>query len=103
MKETIDATLLRKKQEVFAQIRQDLREGLRKKQLDDRAKGIPPPKPTLEATVLEFPPKLSEQQLIRRQQIIDQTWERVLEERRRVEEVAARGCHRGPSDSDWNL
>lgn len=103
MKETVEAAILRRKQEVFAQIRQDLREGLRKKQLADRARAIPPPKEKLEATVLEFPPKLSEQELIRRQQIIDQAWERVLEERRRVEEVAARSCHRGPSDSDHDL
>jgi hypothetical protein len=103
MKETGEAALLRRKQEAFAQIRRDLREGLRKKQLEDRAKAIPPPKPKLEATVLEFPPKLSEQQLIRRQQIIDQAWERVLEERRELERVAARSCHRGPCDSDWNL
>jgi hypothetical protein len=103
MKETIEAAILRRRQEAFAQICRDLREGLRKKQLEDRAKAIPPPKPKLEATVLEFPPKLSEQQLIRRQQIIDQARERVLEERRRVEEVAARSCHRGPSDSDHDL
>jgi hypothetical protein len=91
------------REEAFSRIRRALREGLRKKQLEDRAKAIPPPKPKLEATVLEFPSKLSEQELIRRQQIIDQTWERVLEERRRVEEVAARSCHRGASDSDHDL
>jgi hypothetical protein len=103
MKETFEAAILRRKQEAFAQIRRDLRDGLRRKQLEDRAKGIPPPKPKLGAIVLEFPPKLSEQQLIRRQQIIDQAWERVREERCRLEEVAARSCHRGPCDSDWNL
>jgi hypothetical protein len=103
MKETVEAALLRRKQEAFDQIRRDLREGLRKKQLKDRAMAVPPPKPKLEATVLEFPPKLSEQALIRRQRIVDQSWERVLEERRRVEEVAARSCHRGPFDSDYNL
>jgi len=94
---------LETREEAFSRICRDLREGLRKKQLEDRARAIPPPKPTCEATVLEFPRKLSEQQLIRRQQIIDQAWERVLEERRRLEEVAARSCHRGPCDSDWNL
>jgi hypothetical protein len=103
MKEMVDAAILRRKQEAFAQIRRDLREGLRRKQLEDRAKGIPPPKPKLEAIVLEFPPKLSEQELIRRQRIIDQAWERLLEERRRLEEVEARSCHRGPFDSDSNL
>jgi hypothetical protein len=103
MRETIEAAILWRKQEAFAQIRRDLREGLRKKQLEDRARAIPPPKPKVEATILEFPPKLSEQQLIRRQQLIDQAWERVLEERRRLEEVAARSCHRGPLDSDYDL
>jgi hypothetical protein len=102
MNETIEAAILRRKQEAFAQIRRDLREGLRKKQLEDRAKAIPPPKPKLEATVLEFPPRLSEQELIRRQQIIDQAWERVLEKRRELERLAARSCHRGPFDSDYD-
>jgi hypothetical protein len=103
MKETAEAASLRRKQEAFAQIRRELREGLRKKQLEDRPKAIPPPKSKLEATVLAFPPKLSEQELIRRQQIIDQAWERVLEERRRLEEATARSFHRGPLDSDHNL
>jgi hypothetical protein len=103
MKETNEAALLRRKQEAFGQIRRDLREGLRKKQLEDRAMAVLPPKPKLEATVLEFPPKLSEQELIRRQQTIDQAWSRVLEERRRLEEAAAQTCHRGFFDSDCNL
>jgi hypothetical protein len=58
-------------------------------------------KPKLEAKVLEFPAKLSEHELIRRQLIIDQTWERVLEQRRELERL--RTCHRGPEDSDYNL
>ena len=91
------------REEAFSRIRRALREGLRKKQLEDRAKAIPPPKRKVEATILAFPPKLSEQELIRRQQIIDQAWERVLEERRRLEEVAARSCHRGLFDSDHDL
>ena len=91
------------REEAYTRICRELREGLRKKQLEDRAKAIPLPKSKLEATVLECPPKLSEQELIRRQQIIDQAWERVLEERRRLEEVAARSCHRGSFDSDRNL
>jgi hypothetical protein len=101
MKETIEAAILRRKQEAFSRICRDLREGLRKKQLEDRAMAVLPPKPKFEATVLEFPPKLSEQELIRRQQIIDQAWERVIEERRRLE--VARSCHRGPFDSDYDL
>ena len=91
------------KEEAFARIRRDLREGLRKKLLEDQARAIPPPEPKLEATVLEFPPKLSEQELIRRQLIIDQAWERVLEQRRELERQAARSCHSGPFDSDYNL
>lgn len=58
-------------------------------------------KPTAE--VVQFPTKLSEWESMRRQQVIDQAWERVLEERRRLEEIAARSCHRGPLDSDNNL
>ena len=91
------------KEEAFARIRRDLREGLRKKLLEDQARAIPPPEPKLEATVLEFPPKLSEQELIRRQLIIDQAWERVLEQRRELERQAARSCHSGPFDSDYKL
>ena len=91
------------KEEAFARIRRDLREGLRKKLLEDRARAIPPPKPKVEARVLEFPPKLSEQELIRRQLIIDQAWERVLEQRRELERQAVRSCHSGPFDSDYNL
>lgn len=55
------------------------------------------------AEVLEFPPKLSEQELLRRQLIIDQAWERVLEQRRELERIADRSCHRGPLDSDSDL
>ena len=91
------------KEEAFARIRRDLREGLRKKLLEDRTRAIPPPEPKVEATVLEFPPKLSEQELIRRQLIIDQAWERVLEQRRELERQAVRSCHSGPCDSDYNL
>jgi hypothetical protein len=93
---------LETREEAFSRICRELREGLRKKQLEGRARAIPPPKLKLEATVLEFPRKLSEQELIRRQQIIDQTWERVLEERCELERLAARSCHRGPFDSDCN-
>lgn len=93
---------LETREEAYSRICRELREGLRKKQLEDRAKAVRPPKPKLEATVLEFPLKLSEQELIRRQRIIDQAWERGLEERRELERPAARSCHRGPFDSDYN-
>ena len=55
------------------------------------------------AEVVQFPAKLSEWELIRRQQVIDQAWERVLEQRCELERIAERGCHRGPGDSDCNL
>lgn len=57
---------LETREEAYSRICRELREGLRKKQLEDRAKAVRPPKPKLEATVLEFPLKLSEQELIRR-------------------------------------
>ncbi len=94
---------LETREEAFSRIRRNLREGLRKKQLEDRARAIPPPKPKLEATILEFPPKLSEQELIRRQQMLDQAWERLLEEQRYLEELERGYCHRGPLDSDYDL
>jgi len=80
------------KEAAFARIQQ---EALRKKMVA--------PKPKLEGKVLGFPPKLSEHELIRRQMVIDQAWEQVLEQRRGVERIAERSCHRGPFDSDWNL
>jgi hypothetical protein len=59
------------------------------------------------ADVVEFPGKqsneLSELELIRRQRVIDQTWERVVAERRELERIARQSCHRGPLDSDSNL
>ena|SRR6516164_1699763 len=91
------------KEAAFARIQQQLREALSKKMMEDRADAVPPPRPKLEGKVLEFPPKLSEHELLRRQMVIDQAWERVLEERRELERIAERSCHRGPGDSDWNL
>jgi len=67
----------------------------------------PPPKPKLEAEVLPFPPKLSEQELIRRQEVIDKIWIRNLAAKRELEAEAeaeaAESCHRGPSDPDWEI
>jgi hypothetical protein len=62
MKETVEAAILRRKQEAFAQIRRDLRDGLRKNQLEDRAKATPPLKLKVKATVLDFPPKRAGQE-----------------------------------------
>jgi len=87
----------RYKEAVFARIKEDMWESFYQKFPWER------PKPKPDATVLEFPPKLSEQELIRRQQIIDQAWERMVEQRRELERLSAQSCHRGPQDSDWNL
>ena len=57
----------------------------------------------VEAEVLKFPPKLSEQELIRRQQIIEQTWRLTVERREELEREMERSCHRGPLDSDADL
>jgi len=91
------------KEAAFALISQELREAVRKKMLDNKANAVPAPKPTLEGKVLEFPPKLSEHELMRRQLILDQAWERLLEQRHELERLLERSCHRGPLDSDWNL
>ena len=80
----------RYKEAAFARIKQQIREKLF-------------PEEHKSAEIVEFPAKLSEWELMRRQAIIDQTWERVLEQRRELERIAERSCHRGPGDSDWNL
>lgn len=61
----------------------------------------PKPKPKPPAQIVYWPKPLSQLELSRRQAIIDATWERVLEERRALEEVASRTCHIGPGDPDW--
>lgn len=63
----------------------------------------PQPKPKTEAEVLPFPPILSEQQLQRRQQVIDAVWERVQAERQKLEAEARQGCHVGPDEPDYRL
>lgn len=73
---------LEAREEAYSCIYGDLRDGLQKNRLEDRARATPPPKPKVEVTVLDLPPKRSEQELIRRQLIVD--WERVLEQRRRL-------------------
>jgi len=57
------------------------------------------PKPPAE--VVPFPPKLSEQELMRRQAVIDQTWERNLVRWQELEAEYGRTCHRGPGDPDY--
>jgi hypothetical protein len=53
--------------------------------------------------VVEFPQMLSQQELMRRQAIIDQQWEAMLIEKTRIrEEVERRSFHRAPGDPDWS-
>jgi hypothetical protein len=61
----------------------------------------PKPKPKLEAEVLPFPPLLSEQELCRRQEILDAAWKRHLAAQRELEAERAQSCHRGPGDPDY--
>jgi hypothetical protein len=61
----------------------------------------PPPKP--EAEIVPFPPKLSEQELCRRQELLDQQWAANLAAQRELEAEARKRCHRGPSDPDWEI
>jgi hypothetical protein len=51
----------------------------------------------------EPPRQLSDEELWRRQQIIDRVWRQNLEAKRELEEMYSQGCHRGRGDSDWNL
>jgi hypothetical protein len=74
-------------------------EGLYEDLMPDPPK--PQPKPKLEADVLPFPPILSEQELARRQRLVDQSWERTLAAQRDLEAEARERCHRGPGDPDW--
>jgi len=62
-----------------------------------------PPRPHLEAEVLPFPPRLNDQELSRRQMVIDAVWERNLAAKRELEAEAARSCHVGFGDPDWRL
>jgi hypothetical protein len=52
--------------------------------------------------VVEFPPKLSAQELARRQAVIDAHWEAMLREKAELQaQQEARTFHRGPGDPDW--
>jgi phosphoribosylaminoimidazole carboxylase (NCAIR synthetase) len=54
--------------------------------------GQPKPKP---AEVLAFPDKLREQELMRRQAVIDAQWQRNLDAKDELERQFGRGFHRG--------
>jgi hypothetical protein len=47
------------------------------------------------AEVVQFPDRMSEQELYRRQAAIDQAWRRTLDARRDLEERFSRGFHKG--------
>ena len=53
--------------------------------------------------VVEFPQKLSEHELMRRQAILDQHWQAMLDEKAFLrEEAERRGFHKAPGDPDWS-
>jgi len=54
--------------------------------------------------VVEFPSKLSELELIRRQAIIDQHWQAMLDEKEMLRrEAERRSFNKAPGDPDWKL
>jgi hypothetical protein len=66
----------------------------------DLLRDLLPPKPAQpKADVVPFPPLLSQQELMRRQAVIDQCWAQNLARWRELERDA--GFHRGPGDPDW--
>jgi len=58
----------------------------------------PPPKPKLEAEVLEWPKIIARD---RYQQMLDAAQDLWLQRQRELEAEAARSCHRGPGDDDY--
>ena len=59
------------------------------------------PPPRSKAEIIPWPKTLSDIELVRRQAIIDATWERVVAERERMEADACRTCHVGRNDPDF--
>ena len=54
--------------------------------------------------VVEFPPKFSEQELMRRQAVIDQHWQAMLDEKELLrKEAERRSFNKAPGDPDWKL
>jgi hypothetical protein len=66
-----------------------------------RGEVLPLRLPKREAVVLEFPPKLSEADLARRQAVIDECWARTVAWRAELDREARGSCHVGPGDPDW--
>jgi hypothetical protein len=58
-----------------------------------------------EIGIMDEPPKLSPQELARRQAIIDAQWEgKLIEQQHRREQAERRSTlHKGPGDADFNL
>jgi hypothetical protein len=53
--------------------------------------------------VVDFPRMLSQEELMRRQAVIDEHWERMLFEKQlRQEEALKRSFHKAPGDPDWS-
>jgi hypothetical protein len=53
--------------------------------------------------VVEFPQKLSQHELMRRQAIIDQQWQAMLDEKEILRaEQERRSFHKAPGDPDWS-
>lgn len=90
----------RKPERVSAEMIAHVLKGLREDLLPSSA---PQPKPKIEAEILPFPPILCEQQLQRRQHVIDAMWERVQAARQKLEAEARQCCHVGPDDLDSRL
>lgn len=86
--------------EVIAEVLKGLREEL-----------LPPPAPATPilapprrgAKILKFPPRLSEQELLRRQQALDCAYERMLAQRAELEAEAHSGLRIDPGDPDYRL
>jgi hypothetical protein len=53
------------------------------------------------AEVVEFPPKLSREELWRRQQALDIAWQRTLDARAELDRDRNAGFHRAPGDPDY--
>jgi hypothetical protein len=75
----------------YAEMRDDF---LRRLAEYDRPKRPP-------AEVVQFPDRLSDAELWRRQAALDAAWERTLEAKRELEAERAASCHRGPGDPDY--
>jgi hypothetical protein len=63
------------------------------------AKAKPPPKPKVEATVINFPGRIIAPGTF--QAILDEAQEQYLRRQRELEQEYDQSCHRGPGDPDY--